>query len=200
MASIVLNYSVCVLVLVGGGVMLGGCGQNPTVRDPALDLSTAEMVTSLRKPLVFTHRDLRLSATGRDYLYLVPVETSRRSRQSLFVWVGLASTIDRGVTRTQHLQPTRITFEVDGQVLTLPLEQWHDAEDPQPVEVSLGISQSLRTALSANDFQWLAQARRVEISLQSELSQRDYQHWRGRWPDWADIDRDSAVALNVEVQ
>ena len=177
-----------------------GCSQTANLQDPALDMTTTEMVTTLRKPLVFAHENPRLSATGRDYLYLVPVEANRKSRQSLFVWVGLASTIDRRVTRSEVMQPTRIVFEVDGERLVLPLEQWHDANENDPVKVNLSISQSLRTALSVEDFEWLSQASDIQISLSTEQHEQEYTHWRGRWPEWSDIDDDTSIALNVEVR
>ncbi len=54
--------------------------------------------TIVRGPavLVYARTEPRYSRSARDYVYLGPVETNRQGVREYFLWVGVATTIDRG--------------------------------------------------------------------------------------------------------
>ena len=75
-------------------------------------------------PLVFARTEPRYSRSARDYVYLGPVEVNRRGTREQFLWVGVATTLDRGFLAPEISDPDRIVVMVGGEPVELLLEPW----------------------------------------------------------------------------
>lgn len=84
--------------------------------------------TIVRGPavLVYARTEPRYSRSARDYVYLGPVETNRQGVREYFLWVGVATTIDRGFIAPEALEPRTLYVEVRGEPIELPLKAWRE--------------------------------------------------------------------------
>jgi hypothetical protein len=84
--------------------------------------------TIVRGPavLVYARTEPLYSRSARDYVYLGPVETNRQGVHEYFLWVGVASTIDRGFIAPEAPEPRTLYVEVRGEPIELPLRAWHE--------------------------------------------------------------------------
>ena len=84
--------------------------------------------TIVRGPdvLVYARTEPRFSRSARDYLYLGPVETNRQGVREYFLWVGVATTIDRGFIAPDAQEPHTLYVEIQGEPIELPLKAWHE--------------------------------------------------------------------------
>jgi hypothetical protein len=84
--------------------------------------------TIVRGPAVFVYArtEARYSRSARDYVYLGPVETNRQGVREYFLWVGVATTIDRGFIAPEAQKPLALYVEVQGEPIELPLKDWHE--------------------------------------------------------------------------
>lgn len=85
-------------------------------------------ITLLRgtAPLVFARAEPRYSRSARDYVYLGPVETNRQGVREYYLWVGVATTLDRGFLAPPVTVPRVLYVEVAGAPMELPLKAWHE--------------------------------------------------------------------------
>jgi hypothetical protein len=84
--------------------------------------------TFVRGPdvLVYARTEPRYSRSARDYVYLGPVETNRQGVREYFLWVGVATTIDRGFIAPEAEPPHTLYIEVNGEPIELPLKPWRE--------------------------------------------------------------------------
>jgi hypothetical protein len=103
-----------------------------------------------RAPLVFARSEPRYSRSARDYLYLGPVETNRQGVREYFLWIGVATTLDRGFIAPDVDLPSALLITVDGEPIELPLrpltELVRRTRDDAPIYAT---SVPLRTELAA---------------------------------------------------
>jgi len=85
-------------------------------------------ITLLRgsAPLVFARTEPRYSRSARDYVYLGPVETNRQGVREYYLWVGVATTLDRGFLAPPVTVPRVLYVEVAGAPMELPLKTWQE--------------------------------------------------------------------------
>jgi hypothetical protein len=86
-----------------------------------LDESNGITVTSAAEPLVFARTEARYSRSGRDYLYLGPVQINRQGQREYFLWVGIASTLDRGFLAPEAAKPLQLIARPRGEPMPLDL-------------------------------------------------------------------------------
>jgi len=84
--------------------------------------------TIVRGPavIVYARTEPRYSRSARDYVYLGPVETNRQGVREYFLWVGVATTIDRGFIAPEAQEPHTLYVDVRGEPMELPLKAWHE--------------------------------------------------------------------------
>jgi hypothetical protein len=84
--------------------------------------------TIVRGPavLVYARNEPRYSRSARDYVYLGPVETNRQGVREYFLWVGVATTIDRGFIAPEAQAPRTLYVEQGGEPIELPLKSWRE--------------------------------------------------------------------------
>lgn len=106
-------------------VCLGGCSARGDLgRREKLDEATGVTIMRARAPIVFARAETRYSVSGRDYLYLAPVETDRQGVHEYFLWVGAATTLDRGYIAPSAAPPEALYLRVRGEWMRLELGPW----------------------------------------------------------------------------
>lgn len=91
-----------------------------------LDERSGLTIVRGREPLVFARTEPRYSRSARDYLYLGPVETNRQGVREYYLWVGIATTLDRGFLAPAAPAPHTLYVDVGGEPMELLLRPWHE--------------------------------------------------------------------------
>ena len=104
---------------------LGACGSSSALLE-RLDERAGMTLVSAREPLVFARTEPRYSRSARDYLYLGPVETNRQGVREYYLWVGVATTLDRGFIAPPADPPRILYLVVDGEPMELVLRPWSE--------------------------------------------------------------------------
>jgi hypothetical protein len=76
--------------------------------------------------LSFARTESRLSRSARDYVYLGPAEVNERGTREYFLWVGIASTIDRSYADESTMTPNVLYVELAGEPVEFELAPWAD--------------------------------------------------------------------------
>jgi hypothetical protein len=109
-------------------VALAACGSQGRVVHERLDVPSGTTVRAGAEPMVFARTQPQYSRSGRDYLYLGPVETNRQGVREYYVWVGVATTLDRGYLVPLASEPERVFIDVAGEPMELALRPWKERE------------------------------------------------------------------------
>ena len=109
-------------------VALAGCASQTHVVRERLDEPSGTTVLAGAEPMVFARTQPQYSGSGRDYLYLGPVETNRQGVREYYVWVGVATTLDRGYLVPPVSEPERVFVDVAGEPMELALRPWQERE------------------------------------------------------------------------
>lgn len=88
-----------------------------------LDDATGATLTRVEQPFLLFSDDPARAANARDYLSAAPLAVNQSGRRSWWLWLGLWSTIDRGVSvgDPQLADVTAIQLIVDGEPMELDL-------------------------------------------------------------------------------
>ena len=176
---------ICPLItaaLIGG--MLSGCASN-TLLTSRLD-SNGLTVVSLDDPIVQACAVRQLSSSARDYAYLGPVEINRMGKRDYFVWIGLASTIDRKLVAMSPAKVTELTLLVDGWPMTLLLADWNAGLDQSPYHTTAPLYATYAARISLDQIRRVANAGSVQVWLKTASGAiRRYMAWEGEWSSWS---------------
>ena len=107
---------------------LAACASPTRVVRERLDEPSGTTVLAGAEPMIFARTEAQYSRSGRDYLYLGPVETNRQGVREYYVWVGVATTLDRGYLVPLAGEPQRLFVEVAGEPMELVLRPWSERE------------------------------------------------------------------------
>jgi hypothetical protein len=105
---------------------LAACAGGRATVVEQLDERTGVMLLHGREPAVFARTEPRYSRSMRDYLYLGPVETNRQGVREYYLWVGVATTLDRGFIAPPAEAPTTLYVTIAGEPMELPLAPWRE--------------------------------------------------------------------------
>ncbi len=173
---------------------LSGCAAGNRVLEPVFDEESGETVVRLHRAIVYSRPQPGLSAVGREFVYLGPLETDRMGRISLELWVGLGSTATLGANAAPEFAPKALVLELDGsEAQRLPLE-------PAPAgayDVPLPLVGSYLAPVTDQLLAELTAAQHVAVRLEHGYRDRRYQHWHGVWPDW--VSRADAFGIGFRV-
>lgn len=97
--------------------------QSASVRQ-SLDPSSGVTWTAERAAAVLARTEPQFSRSARDYLYLGPVEVNERGTREYFLWVGIATTLDRDYLAARGIVPDRLYLVVAGEPFALELAPW----------------------------------------------------------------------------
>jgi len=108
--------------------LLAACGGTTRVVHERLDEASGITVRAGGEPMVFARTETQYSRSGRDYLYFGPVETNRQGVREYYLWVGVATTLDRGYLAPASGEPAKVFVDVAGEPMEFALEPWRQRE------------------------------------------------------------------------
>lgn len=180
-------------------VLLGACGSQTRVLHERLDEASGTTVRAGGEPMVFARTETGYSRSGRDYLYFGPVETNRQGVREYYLWVGVATTLDRGYLAPPGVEPERVFVDVAGEPMELALRPWRDREpglrDPRVYDTPVRLGAELAARIALDQLRRLAseplQSLRV---VDHDGHERIYYRWHegSDWPSFlAAVNRDA---------
>lgn len=163
---------------------LSACGSTEELQS-RLDESSGLTVVTVEEPVVFA-RPTRLAMAARDYAYLGPVEVNRRGERQHFLWIGLASTIDRAKNAKAAAQASQLIIVVDGVPTAMPVIEWDQDLETPPYSGNTPMETTLAVRASLDQIRRIAAADSVEMHIITDSgTQHAYRVWNGEWPAWA---------------
>jgi hypothetical protein len=161
--------------------LLAGCA-NEAPLETALDAQGRTEVRATRV-LTLARATPRFSEAARDYLYLAPVEVNEMGMRRHYLWLGLATTVDRAWLWAESSEPATLVLVLDGVPIALPLAQW-DATEPGFTTAAPTYA-TLRAQVTLDELERLATTSEIEVQLVSTAGAREpFALWRGEWADW----------------
>jgi hypothetical protein len=169
-----------------GGVLalLAGCASHDALRSN-LD-ERGRTWTSLDAAVTLARAAPRFSNAARDYLYVAPVESNNGGTRRHYLWVGLATTVDRAWPWAAPADAVTLLLTLDGTPLALPLTEWETAEGAALYKPAAPVYRVRRASVSLDVLERIAAAREVDAQVvASDGSTARYELWDGRWSDWS---------------
>lgn len=176
------------------GLAVLGCALAAACQGPAsltvtrrLDPLTGMTLTSAGRALVFARTESSYSRSARDYLYVGPVETNRQGRRDYYLWVGVATTLDRGFVAPEAAAPRSLLVNVDGHPMELPLVPWSNADasrgtlDVYAPAVDVGAALAARVTLHQLELMTSAPLESLIVIDESGRA-REYRRWDAAHP------------------
>jgi hypothetical protein len=148
-----------------------------------LDERAGMVLERSREALVFARTEPRYSRSARDYLYLGPLATNRQGVREYYLWVGVATTLDRGFIAPEADAPRTLYVTVNGEPMELPLRPLGELVRATSDAPLYGTAVPLRAELAARvTLQQLAliDAERlasVAVSIEGASAPRSYARW-----------------------
>ena len=165
-------------------LVMSACGTQPPIVS-RLDTSGITIVT-LDDAVVLARPVRRITAAARDYAYIGPVQINRMGNRDHYLWIGLASTVDRAFADVSPAKVSTLALLVDGQPMTLPLKEWSMKLDESPYESTVPIYAALSAHASLDQIQRIASANTVAVHIVTDSGQSTrYQRWHGAWQAWS---------------
>jgi hypothetical protein len=104
-------------------VLASGCQSAGNVIE-RLDGASGLTIVTDPALAVYARTETRFSRSARDYVYLGPVEVNERGRRDYFLWVGIASTIDRDFLEAESSVPDILYVDLRGAPVEFELTPW----------------------------------------------------------------------------
>lgn len=165
-------------------LVLSACATHAPVIS-RLDTSGLTVVT-LGDAVVLARPVRQITAAARDYAYIGPVEINRMGNRDHYLWVGLASTVDRALADVAPEGASTLALLVDGQPMRLPLSEWRMKLDESPYRSTVPIYATLSAHASLDQIQRIASADSVAVHIVTNTGQTThYQRWHGAWESWS---------------
>ena len=182
--SLHLDFLIVIAALAAAS--MSGCAANTNVTS-RLDSNGLTVVT-LDEPIVLARPVRQLAAAARDYAYLGPVEINRMGNRDYFLWVGLASTIDRELVGVSPADVQELAVLIDGSPMLLPLAHWAADLEQSPYETTAPLYATFAAHASLDQIRRISSAESVEVHLVSASgTTRRYQKWQGDWSSWSKL-------------
>lgn len=160
------------------------CSSQPPVTS-RLD-SGGLTVVALNDAVVLARPVRQLTVAARDYAYIGPVEINRMGQRNYYLWLGLASTVDRALADVSPADAESLAILVDGQPMILPLTNWGADLDRPPYETGVPVYAKMSARASLDQIHRIGEATSVEIHIVSSSSSADrYRVWQGAWSSWS---------------
>lgn len=165
------HRALAAVLLVCGSI---GCqGLAPRQPGPRLDTHTGMTVSTASELMVYARTEARYSRAARDYVYLGPLETNRQGLREYYLWVGTATTLDRGFLAPEPQLPVAIYASVRGEPMEFALQRW---------SVEFSGSSALSTYTTTVELYGELVAR-VTLDQLRMLAQNEPESIRARLPD-----------------
>ena len=165
-------------------ILTAGCA----TREPfnsRLDAATGLTVVALHEPVTVARAADRLTVAGRDYAYLGPVEINRMGQREHYLWLGMASTVDRALVGETPPRATELILIVDGVPMRFPLSTWSPQLDTPPYAMIAPVYDSLAGRASLDQINRIAAAESLEVHIVMDVGKSAaYRWWDGSWLEW----------------
>jgi hypothetical protein len=169
--------------------LVGACAQEAAL----IEMLDEHGVTISRDaaPIVFARTESRYSHSARDYLYLGPVETNRQGIRDYYLWVGIATTLDRGFIAPTVEIPRMLYLNVQGEPIELPLRPWSEVlrdAGPEPLyETAVDTETALAARVTLQQLELFAAEPLASIATATaDGDTREYFRWEQR-QTWLDF-------------
>lgn len=174
----------CALVcLVTLAIALSSCAKFP-VENSRLDSSGLTVVT-LGEAVLLAHALPRVAAGARDYAYIGPVEINRMGYREFYLWISLASTIDREFLGLTPVDATELVLVVDDEAMQFSIGTWNTDLDVAPYASTAPVYATLEVSTTLDQIRRIAAAETVELHLIADTNANSqYQFWKGDWAEW----------------
>jgi hypothetical protein len=158
-----------------------------------LDRSTGTTLGTAPRPMLFARTEARYSRSNRDYIYLGPVETNRQGLREYYLWVGVATTLDRGYLAPELELPVSVQLQVQGgEPMLFELSPWAQAipglspANAYPTQVAL--RGQLGARATRDQLRLIADAAPTSIRIgTSDGATRIYDLWEREPVDWTPL-------------
>jgi len=148
--------------------------------------SSGLTVVALNDAIVLARPVRQLTAAARDYAYIGPVEINRMGQREHYLWLGLASTVDRALADASPADAELLAILVDGQPMIFPLTDWSADLDRSPYETVVPVYATLSARASLDQIQRIAAATSIEVHIISNSGPAArYRMWQGAWSSWS---------------
>jgi hypothetical protein len=182
-------------------VITQACSTTSPHVDERLDAQSGATLMTAAVPLTFARTDARYSRSGRDYLYLGPVSLNRQGLREYYLWVGIASTIDRGYLAPARPAPTLLHVIVDDELMEFELGAWEalvgtrSGSPEYPTRVS--VQSQLVARVTLDQIERLARSAIRSIYVADERGQQTFTDWAaGDWREF--LRREGALRVASE--
>jgi hypothetical protein len=163
--------------------VLCGCAGDDALRS-GIDDRGSSWVT-LDATLALARPAPRFSNAARDYLYLAPVQNSTSGARRHYLWVGLATTVDRAWAWSAPSEAATLLLTVDGVPVALPLAEWDAQDGAELYRTPAPVYQVRRASVSLDELERIVTATAIEAQIvASDGSVARYELWDGQWSDW----------------
>ncbi len=165
------------------GVTLASCARQP-IEHSRLDSSGLTVVT-LGEAVLLAHAVPRVAAGARDYAYIGPVEINRMGLREFYLWISLASTIDREYLGLTPVDATELVLIVDDEAMEFSIGILNTDLDVAPYASSAPVYATLEVSTTLDQIRRIAAAETVELHLIADTNRNSqYQFWKGDWAEW----------------
>ena len=162
---------------------LAACAAEPPVLS-RLDSSGLTIVT-LDDALVLSRPAHGIAAVVQDYAYVGPVRVNRMGDIDNYLWIGLASTVDRAFANADRAHAIAFVLLIDGQPMLLELEEWGTTLDRSPYATVAPVYATYAARASLDQIDRIAAATTVEALFVTESGMAErYRAWQGNWGTW----------------
>ena len=198
------NYSVSALArrfapLLLASMLMAGCASKSPLMSERLDERTGVTITALDLPVTLAREAPDLAYSSRDYAFVGPVEFNRMGQRSYYLWIGMASTVDRSRTREAPPAPVALSILAAGVPLVVELEKWDDGRGQTLYQTNLPVYATYRAAVSLDIIKLLANADTLRIGLEGAAESWHYSTWSGTSQEWLALaDWESTLPENRE--
>ena len=172
----------------GGLALLAFFASACATREPInswFDPDTALTYAALHEPLVVARPVDRLTVAGRDYAYLGPIDINRMGRRDYYLWIGMASTVDRALLDEARPQAATLVLVVDGVPMDFPLAPWHPGLEALPYPTTTPVYATFVARASLDQLERIAAATSVMVQFALDDGKASgYELWSGQWLDW----------------
>lgn len=165
-------------------VLFAGCAMQPSGLS-RLDSSGVTVVT-LSDVIVFARPVRAIAAAARDYAYVGPIQVNRMGDRQNYLWIALASTVDRELVGLDPTHAVALVLMVDEVPMEFPLVEWDTTLDAPPYIATVPIYATLAAHTSLDQIHHIASANSIELHLVVGAGNTArYQHWQGAWTAFA---------------
>lgn len=176
-----LSAAACIALFVG-------CATQPSSLS-RLDSSGLTIVT-LSDAIVFARPVRTIAVAARDYAYVGPIQINRMGDRRNYLWIALASTVDRELVGLDPTHAVALVLVVDEVPMELPLVEWDTTLDGPPYSSTVPIYATLAAHTSLDQIHHIANANAIELHLVVGAGNTaHYQHWQGEWTAFAEFAR-----------